>query len=943
MKIADIEGLDVAPELRSRDMAIEIESILPALAENLYGSDWRVSLRELLQNAQDALTQRQHLESVGTITAQQWRPRIDVWIDRSAKLDALVIQDNGVGLTEQEIHDYIATIGRTGKSIADKALAERKDLIGQFGIGFLSSFIIGRKVIVVSQSARQPKAPTAAASFVGHTKYLVGELAEPAAVGTTIRVELKKEFSNPGRAEFNLLDFQKIETAIRTCADNLPAPIYLHQDRSDETGVLVNAQVPPWDREDVSIVGLRRYLEARAEPFGDIAHIAPFRFTSPANGVDAAGIVYFAKSETGYRMVDGQYPGILFVRRMQVPTGWQRLLPPWFRFAGVIVECPDLTLNLSRDRVFDQLDPFRDLQTTLSAFIVNACDEWTSESGFLSCYRENIRRFTESLIASNNRDPDKALFRVLVPAIPFHVRSSRMAKGKEMSLAEYVECAFQEQDALREYPEAHLPNTDGASVSGEGPYLYLMTQKDQGRLRAMAVGQSYPVIYVASDTERDTLLAYSREIKARAFDVADLWHVAPIRLGDQREFEGLRSLCLEADSRLGISEVKVGHFKPGCIPALLVSAGADRQEADLIDQFLSKGENILSGSLARYLRSQSEWIRLGKVKFTLYLNASNDVIIKLAERLEKQPETRRAVHDIVNEIVLSAALPLFDDPSLTEQLMGLRAKNVIAHLGVEAELARARREVSVLETNRERGLLSAAETFRKEIASLETEVKRRLPPEDALNLAGVPSEATRRDCAVVILDLVKSTWLLGNVDIKEGGEIFEEFVAMISSRVRSQGGHFDKFTGDGVLAEFFVEDDGEDGRRSAARRAFECARTVIGDIESLFAKEPWRDLLHDASLEGPKTRTAISWGPVNFGRYSGAGTAVGAPMVQVARLCNEKRFFLQSETKPEYRIIGSASIFEYIGLGAAVAADRLIERNWKIEGLAPVTVFGLYP
>jgi class 3 adenylate cyclase len=169
------------------------------------------------------------------------------------------------------------------------------------------------------------------------------------------------------------------------------------------------------------------------------------------------------------------------------------------------------------------------------------------------------------------------------------------------------------------------------------------------------------------------------------------------------------------------------------------------------------------------------------------------------------------------------------------------------------------------------------------------------------------------------------------------------FVNLVADIVHEFGGHFDKFTGDGLLAEFFAGDKSEDARRRAVRNAFECAKRLTDEIENFYNDEPWRRMLLNANLVGPKTRASLAWGPVNFGRYGGAGTTVGTPMVVAARLCNHKEFFLQTADRPGTRIVGTGPIVQVLEFRPAEIAERMIQKEWPIEGLAPTDVFRLHP
>ncbi len=909
--------------LLTQEMGIKIESILPALAEHLYGGDWTVSIRELLQNAQDAITERIIASRTGKISLPYdfKEPRIRIYLDEASK--SIIFEDDGIGLSEEEIHSKMATIGACGKRILDSKPEDRgevKNLIGQFGIGFLSIFIIGQEVVVYSQAADTTYKPVMAV-FSGQTSYRYGLYSKSLDVGTRIVVRLKPRYSDPRQMENYLLDYQNIELAIRTYADNLTSFISVHMDFKD-SGTLINIQNTPWDSIEPTIDQLQSYLKRRPEDFGDIAFVKRFNFTLEEHGIDATGVFYIPQEDRGYGInFPHPYPNLLFVRRMFVAYGVPKLLPSGILFAAVVVECPDLTLNLSRDRVFDHESNFILLQQCLADFAVTACSEWASKASFKQWYLNNIHRITASIAASNNQEPSRTFFRVMTPAIPFEVHSSKIPRGQEMTLAQYVDVAQNERTTLEKYIE-QAPQYEFDIL-----YLYLKVDMDHGRLRVLTVEQPYPVIYV-DDTEKFIIINFAKEqsqaqnLRVRALDVRTLWDaIDPASKSDSEKLIRLQTLCMETDTRLGINEVKVGQFQPTYLPAILLAADVDKGVADMIDQFLNQGIGVLPPQIVATLSSQSKYIRLGHAVYTLYLNANSEIIKRLADSLEKFPNLKDVIVNILNELILIAGLPLFDLPDLSKQLMVYRTKNTLEF--VESE-------IRAHESNQENLLLRA-------------DINRRLDPNKAIDVGSVPEKAEKRECAVLLLDLVKSTWMLGNLDIADGGRIFEEFVILVANLVHEFNGHFDKFTGDGLLAEFFANEKSEGSRRIAIRNAFECAKRLTDEIDNFYRDEPWRNMLIDANLVGPTTRTALSWGVVNFGRYGGAGTAVGSPMVIAARLCNNKEFFLHTGDKPESRIIGTGQILQVLEFRPADIAGRLIEKDWHIEGLTPTDVFRLHP
>lgn len=176
---------------------VDLRGLVDLLSHHLYSSP-RVYLRELLQNAVDAITARQALtpDAPGTITVTTG--------------DTLTVTDTGVGLTEADVHRFLATIGRSSKRTADGALdgsgldAARGDFIGQFGIGLLACFVVADEITVLSRSAADPSAP--AVEWRGHSDggYTIRTLPASAVPepGTTVRLTPRAdnaEWTSPER------------------------------------------------------------------------------------------------------------------------------------------------------------------------------------------------------------------------------------------------------------------------------------------------------------------------------------------------------------------------------------------------------------------------------------------------------------------------------------------------------------------------------------------------------------------------------------------------------------------------------------------------------------------------------------------------------------------------------------------------------------------------
>jgi molecular chaperone HtpG len=216
---ASPSGEEPMTERAEHEIRFEIEGLISLLAQNLY-ADPDVFLREMVQNAHDSIIKRRELAVVvarGETPAQLPRPEIRIEVDRAAR--TLSIVDDGAGLTEREMHEHLSTIGASGtrelkRTLADRDRTRTVDLIGQFGIGLLSAYIVAARVEITTRSAVEPALRW---SSDGGKRYHV-EPAERADVGTTVVLHLRTEH---GR----YLELDRLRGIVRRYADFIGIPV----------------------------------------------------------------------------------------------------------------------------------------------------------------------------------------------------------------------------------------------------------------------------------------------------------------------------------------------------------------------------------------------------------------------------------------------------------------------------------------------------------------------------------------------------------------------------------------------------------------------------------------------------------------------------------------------------------------------------------------------
>ena len=317
---------------------VDLAGLMRVLGNNLYSTP-HVALRELVQNAHDSCVRRQIEEK----DASGFEPTIVVTPDPAKR--TLTILDTGAGLTREEIVKYLATVGAgyTGKLRAEGRGGEA--LIGAFGLGFLSAFVVSERVDLFTTSFQDPSQGWHFQSRGGE-RYQLGP-APAGPVGTRVVLHLGEPFAL-------LASVDLVPRLLERYACLLPFPI--HVGSADREAV--NRPPPPWRIEgDSPLLHRRRSLdfarrfESRFEPLCTVDVTPDVAATSGANDVGGGprGLLWIQDGAT-YGTSDNRNLSV-FVRGMLVSADERDLLPPWAGFVGGVIEADALTPTASREDV----------------------------------------------------------------------------------------------------------------------------------------------------------------------------------------------------------------------------------------------------------------------------------------------------------------------------------------------------------------------------------------------------------------------------------------------------------------------------------------------------------------------------------------------------------------------------------------------------------------
>ncbi|TDD30688.1 HSP90 family protein [Actinomadura sp. KC06] len=297
---------------------VDLRGVVDLLSRHLYASP-RVYLRELLQNAVDAITAR------GALTEGGAGGRVEIETDGGT----LRVHDDGIGLTADEVHTLLATIGRSSKR--DELGFARHDFLGQFGIGLLSAFLVADEIEVVTRSAKGGDAVRWTGLSGGSYRVEPAERDQP---GTTVSLRPR-----PGSSE--LLSPPVVADLARTYGSLLPVDLTVD-------GVPITADGPPWQVAHPDPASRRRALERYCE---DLYGFTPFDVVDldvPEAGLTGVAFVLPQPVSPAARAAHRVY-----LKRMLLAENVEKLLPEWAFFARCVVDAGELRPTASREALYE--------------------------------------------------------------------------------------------------------------------------------------------------------------------------------------------------------------------------------------------------------------------------------------------------------------------------------------------------------------------------------------------------------------------------------------------------------------------------------------------------------------------------------------------------------------------------------------------------------------
>lgn len=333
---------------KTQNFKTESQKLLHLMTHSIY-TQKEIFLRELISNASDAIDRRHYLSLTDQKVPQD---TYEIWLTPNEEQNELIISDNGIGFTEEELIENLGTIAKSGsKSFLEKLEDKTIDFIGQFGVGFYSAFMVAEEVIV---ETRSPYASTGYRwQSKGEDTFTIEEI-EKDAIGTTIILKLRKDDEEN---EENFSDYTKtykLESLIKKYSDYVRYPILMMEKKVDDKKEtlekkVLNQMVPIWKRpkSEVKEEEFFQFYQSNYHDYENPLHV----IHTSVEGLLEYTALLFIPQKPAYDFYTEQFEkGLdLYSKGVFIQGKNKDLLPDYFKFVKGLVDSQDISLNISRE------------------------------------------------------------------------------------------------------------------------------------------------------------------------------------------------------------------------------------------------------------------------------------------------------------------------------------------------------------------------------------------------------------------------------------------------------------------------------------------------------------------------------------------------------------------------------------------------------------------
>ena len=440
----------------------EVKQLLHLMVHSLYGNK-EIFLRELVSNASDACD-KLRFEAMADPALFENEHDLTIRVGYDPDARTITISDNGIGMSRQEVIDHIGTIAKSGtREFFEQLAADRaKDasLIGQFGVGFYSAFIVADRVTLVTRRAGLGDGHGVRWESAGEGEYSV-ETVEKASRGTDVVLRLRT-------GEDELLSGARLRAILRKYSDHITVPILMKKESWDAAA---NKQVVTGEDEQVnqaSALWARPKSDITAEQYDEFYKHVAHDFEAPLAHVHAKvegrldyTLLFFIPQRAPFDLWDRERRhGIkLYVRRVFIMDDAEDLMPPYLRFVRGIIDSNDLPLNVSRE-ILQQSRDVQQIKSTATRRVLSLLEDLAAgqPEKYATFWTTFGRVLKEGLVEdTGNRDRLARLLRF--------ASTKDDTEAQTVTLADYVARMKEGQEAI------YYITADGFAAARNSPHL----------------------------------------------------------------------------------------------------------------------------------------------------------------------------------------------------------------------------------------------------------------------------------------------------------------------------------------------------------------------------------------------------------------------------------------------------------------------------------------
>lgn len=438
----------------------EVQQLLDLMIHSLY-SNKEIFLRELISNASDA-ADKLRFAALQDDSLYEDSPELKIRVEYDEKLKTLSVIDNGIGMSRDEVIEHLGTIAKSGtRQFFDSLTGDQRQdaqLIGQFGVGFYSSFIVADKVEVQTRRAGLSRSEGVRWLSEGKGDYEIETIERPKR-GTRVTLYLKDD-----AAEF--LNGYQLRTVIKKYSDHISMPIEMPKEGEDEQGdEVVNSATALWtkNKREIKDEEYNEFYKHVGHDFEDpLAHIH-----NRVEGKTEYTSLLFIPKRAPFDLWDReQQHGVkLYVRRVFIMDDAKQLLPNYLRFVRGIVDSDDLPLNVSREILQQNktIDSMRAGCTKKILDLLKSMAEKEAEK-YATFWKEFGRVIKEGVVEEHDKKEDIAkLFRF--------ASTHTDTEEQNVSLVDYISRMKEDQKSI------YYVTAESFSMAKNSPHLEIFRKK----------------------------------------------------------------------------------------------------------------------------------------------------------------------------------------------------------------------------------------------------------------------------------------------------------------------------------------------------------------------------------------------------------------------------------------------------------------------------------